>query len=578
MVIITGVAGLGSSVWNGTFGIYNVLASTFNFLLSKETANPQANPTAIRMTFEFDNVMRDVPPHTRIHLGPGIFKTRGFAPNDARGWQPKTGQKIVGAGVNVTILQLVGAENADQHYHAVGMPIEPNGSTPIAPLEQFEISDLSIDCNMDNQPGRPDPGYGNVACGAVRILGNHCQIHNVKAINWGTKSLKQGCFVISIIQASGQPTGEDDHPILTETQHNGIEDCIAIEPSKNNARETTVLQIGGVKNSDNHAQGFGIASFIRKNFVDCQFFTSVGVGHPDPIAFASHFITSKGGTQITVDTGTFVGKHPHFRNELDERSYVRFYNPKDPLSRWNGYFQISLVDSTEEEFSVLLGAAPPNTTADSSFVIMGTEFRAIAVTSGLNAVVEQNQIHNCWIGGPYQSPMDDETEFDPDVPSTRATEERLDPLNALNTRSLIVRDNVYRHVAVGPCWNMGGVSGAVAGNSIAYNPVTGRATVTTAVAHKLWLGARVQIEGAGDARYEGLREIVEVFDSPFSYASYFRYQLAPGLDNMPVGTPTYRIVSGTDFLVIEHNHIQLLDADETEFAIKEYPSASSPAQ
>jgi hypothetical protein len=180
MVIITGVAGLGSSVWNGTFGIYNVLASTFNFLLSKETANPQGNPTAIRMTFEFDNVMRDVPPHTRIHLGPGIFKTRGFAPNDARGWQPKTGQKIVGAGVNVTVLQLVGAENADQHYHAVGMPIEPNGSTQIAPLEQFEISDLSIDCNMDNQPGRPDPGYGNVACGAVRILGNHCHIHNDK--------------------------------------------------------------------------------------------------------------------------------------------------------------------------------------------------------------------------------------------------------------------------------------------------------------------------------------------------------------------------------------------------------------
>jgi hypothetical protein len=258
---------------------------------------------------------------------------------------------------------------------------------------------------------------------------------------------------------------------------------------------------------------------------------------------------------------------------------MRFYNPANPASRWNGYFPITVVGTGafNDMITVSLDSSS-GTNDDSSFVIMGTEFRAIAVTSGLNAVVEQNQIHNCWIGGPYQSPMDDETEFDPDVPATLATEERLDPLNALNTRSLIVRDNVYRHVAVGPCWNMGGVSGAVAGNSIAYNPVTGRATVTTAVAHKLWLGARVQIEGAGDARYEGLREIVEVFDSPFSYASYFRYQLAPGLDNMPVGTPTYRIVSGTDFLVIEHNHIQLLDADETEFAIKEYPSASSPAQ
>ena len=81
-----------------------------------------------------------------------------------------------------------------------------------------------------------------------------------------------------------------------------------------------------------------------------------------------------------------------------------------------------------------------------------TEFRAIAVSSCVNAVIEQNQIINCWIGGPYQSPLDDSV-TDPASPPTLVREEHLDPLNALNTRSLIVRGNWYKGVAVGPCWN-----------------------------------------------------------------------------------------------------------------------------
>ena len=107
--------------------------------------------------------MRAAPANIQIRLGPGTYLTRGFAPNDARGRQPKTGQKIVGAGMSATTLQLVGAENADQHYHAIGMPIEPAGTTAIAPLKFFEVSDLTIDCNVDNQPGRPAPGYAPVA-------------------------------------------------------------------------------------------------------------------------------------------------------------------------------------------------------------------------------------------------------------------------------------------------------------------------------------------------------------------------------------------------------------------------------
>jgi hypothetical protein len=196
---------------------------------------------------------------SEVNLGPGEFLTRCYGPHWAGGWQPKSGQKIVGCGFEVTTLKLLGAGVVDigeeeedlveQHYHAIGTPIIPpaGSTTDIMPLEHFEVSNLTIDCNLDNQPLRDQQTFSPVACGAVRVLGSHCRVHNVKTINWGTKSLKEGCFVISIIGASGAPSdgvfGPPGNPILTEKDNNGIEDCIAIEPARNCARETTVLHL-----------------------------------------------------------------------------------------------------------------------------------------------------------------------------------------------------------------------------------------------------------------------------------------------------------------------------------------------
>src|SRR5947209_5986050 len=471
IITISGVTGTQTDPWNGTFGIYNVSATGFNYLMLTAPLRPQGKPVVARLTFPIDKLLRDkLLPSARIQLGPGTFQTRGFAQGDARGFQAQSGWKIVGAGVDATVLQLVGADQADSHYHIIGMGIEPTGSAPIPPLQGFEISNLTFDANMDNQPGRPTPGYANVACGAVRILGNNCRISNVKAINWGTKSLKQGCFVFSIIDATGRPTGTDGQPILTETVLNGIEDCIALQPSKNCIRETTVFHIGGLKNPDNQARAFARAPFIRRNFLDGQFFTSADGTTPPAVPFPSAFITSKIGTQIIGNTGTFIGKRPHFRGSLDVGSYMRFYNPRDPLSRWNGYFPIVPLAGFPDTLLVdLTTSAGSNDNSD--FVVMGTEFRGIAVASGINALISQNQIHNCWIGT-YQSPLDDSV-TDPTVPPTLAREEHLDPLNALNTRSMIVRSNVYKAVAVGPHFNMGGVSGAVGSNTVGYNATTG---------------------------------------------------------------------------------------------------------
>jgi hypothetical protein len=285
---------------------------------------------------------------------------------------------------------------------------------------------------------------------------------------------------------------------------------------------------------------------------------------------SSLFITSALGTSPNSDFGApyayFVGKRAVFRNA----EFVRFYNPRDPASRWNGYFFVFAGYDDHSLYVDMTGTQ--GTTDDLSLVLMGAEIRGIAVSSCQGAVVEQNQIHNCWIGGPYASPLDDSVST-PTTPPTLAREERLDLLNALNIRSLIVRDNHYRNVAAGPYWNMGGVSTAVTGNSISYDMNTGVVTVTTAGGknHKLWLNARVKIESAPHPAYEGVQEVSEFTNTTFKYV------LAPGLSNMSSGTASYRVVSGVDYLTIDGNVIGLAELDETEFGIKEYPLAPNAA-
>jgi len=172
VVTVSGVEGADQALWNGTFGIYGVDERMFRYWMKAESFTPPGGrPIAVRRTFPFDEVMQKMPPRSRIFLGPGLFQTRGFAQDDQRGWQPKVGQKIVGSGVGVTTLQLVGAENVDQHYHVVGMPIEPNGTSTVEPLNCFEISDLTIDCNIDNQPTRLDR-YLAVAVSALSRSGD----------------------------------------------------------------------------------------------------------------------------------------------------------------------------------------------------------------------------------------------------------------------------------------------------------------------------------------------------------------------------------------------------------------------
>src|SRR2546429_1743426 len=201
---------------------------------------------------KLDTILNSLGTNTRIHFGPGTFQINGYQDGATSGWL-KSGMKIVGSGVDVTKFKLVGATTTNKHYFALGHPFSSGGQPNL--MDYFEISDLTIDCNLAGATTQ-------TACGAVRGLGNHARVRRIKFINWGTKTSGPPCFGIAMITAD--PTSGVNG--VTDT---GIEECIAISPDGGNVGPATVFHTGPKDDSGTNSESFGTGPFIRNCFVDC---------------------------------------------------------------------------------------------------------------------------------------------------------------------------------------------------------------------------------------------------------------------------------------------------------------------
>lgn len=207
----------------------------------------------------FDTLMNSLPANVRVNLGPGTFLTKGYSDEVSGGWQIKAGMQIVGSGVDVTTLQLADVQSggttarvfAIGHALVAGNPLVPNL------VDLAAVSDLTIDANLAAQTGTA------IACGAVRLMGNHVRILRVKAKKWGTTSAATPCYVFALI--TGDRTAS-----LAEVANAGIEDCFAVEPgaSPSNA-PVTAFHAGGKELAVNNAEAYGRSPYIRNCFVDC---------------------------------------------------------------------------------------------------------------------------------------------------------------------------------------------------------------------------------------------------------------------------------------------------------------------
>ncbi|MBL9171512.1 MAG: hypothetical protein JNN07_27515 [Verrucomicrobiales bacterium] len=302
IVLIKGIEGGDGELYNGSFIVTKLGANSFKYtVLSVAPGNtqPTGSPTGSNIKcqldpYRFDALMRSLPTDkpVTVHLGPGVFLTKGYE-ETFRGqvsWKPFSGLKIRGSGMALTTLKLASATYRYLHYYVVGMP-GLFSSSPV--LENFEITECSIDCDISNQPAQ------NITCGAVFIRGSYTLVRRVRCINFGRQGVPAytpECFVINVGGASYQNAGGK-----YITQGCVVEECMIESPGLNNVKEATLINTAGGDTPANATSGFlfarSIGTVIRNNYINCEYQTN-----PVAIASITKGIFSGGSVEMTVIT------------------------------------------------------------------------------------------------------------------------------------------------------------------------------------------------------------------------------------------------------------------------------------
>src|SRR5437773_9188389 len=99
---------------------------------------------------QFDALMRSFGTNVTLHLFPGTYETLGWSNGDTRpniGWRPKTGWRILGAGIDNTTIKLVEEPSPNQNrWDNAVIGSKDNGADQRANF--VEVLDLTIDCNL----------------------------------------------------------------------------------------------------------------------------------------------------------------------------------------------------------------------------------------------------------------------------------------------------------------------------------------------------------------------------------------------------------------------------------------------
>ena len=205
---------------------------------------------------QFDSIMnllQVAQANVVIHLGPGTFVTKGFIDN-VGGWQIRAGMKILGSGVDVTILQVDNSTVATgAHVFAISHPVKTGGQAGTQ-VDAAEVSDLTVDCGS---------GATGAAAGAIRLLGNNARVRRVKIQKWGTNSTSVRGF--GIVCLTGDPANGS-----FGVDNTGIEDCYAVEPAAGVTNSiATAFSVGDwTYAAPSGREPEGKSPFIRNCYVD----------------------------------------------------------------------------------------------------------------------------------------------------------------------------------------------------------------------------------------------------------------------------------------------------------------------
>ncbi|HXT39213.1 MAG TPA: hypothetical protein VN887_04230, partial [Candidatus Angelobacter sp.] len=292
VVTISGVTGVDGQYYNGTFVIYGKTATTFKYWMKGSPAGNGSGTMVCALThYQFDEIRGVLGANTTIHLGPGVFPTQGIG-SDGSGVPVLTGQKIIGSGIDVTIVKLVSVRSPIVQYWVLGTG---------AHLEYFAVSDLTLDCNLDGQL-IGSYTFPPIACSGVLVSGAHVKYRRVRVINFGDSSGAFECFVM-------WSAGADPNPAFVESVDCLMEDCILEQPAINQYGLVTVINMGATEDAKG-VMGYHRACVVRNCLIDCEYKIN-----PVAISQISYIVINPGPNQTIEATVTTRVAHGRAVND-----------------------------------------------------------------------------------------------------------------------------------------------------------------------------------------------------------------------------------------------------------------------
>ena len=207
---------------------------------------------------KFDAVLKRLPPDSTLHILPGTYFTAGIHYSGSA--NIKSGQKILGSGIDRTIIRLV---TKDAWTGILASELGTN----------MEICDLTCDGNYKYQQGA-------VTYYGVGLYGTHCAIRRVKVINlthhlpYSTESF--GILIGTMDLAGHGLNGPSTQNVIEACELSGFrgEFCTGIGIFNNGTKTTTPIS-GVVRNNRvflpysgvRQTQAIGGACGYQKNMV-----------------------------------------------------------------------------------------------------------------------------------------------------------------------------------------------------------------------------------------------------------------------------------------------------------------------
>jgi hypothetical protein len=253
------------SVCLATLPVLRLQAATPQFWVSTAASGTngigtQARPFDGSTATNFSRVLGNLPTNAILHILAGTYQTYGNT-WDNQGWNLKTGQQIIGSGIDVTILQLV--------------PNLPDGTVVLASLgsgvSNVVVSNLTCDANYVS---------GNkVTYNGVYLVGSRNTVSNVKVINlahYGGNSESWGIHLGSVFSSStasvanliegcevSQFKGFAEGSAITAIAINGTNGAPASGTIRNNK-----IYLTAVPDNSQHAIGVGSDCVVQGNYVE----------------------------------------------------------------------------------------------------------------------------------------------------------------------------------------------------------------------------------------------------------------------------------------------------------------------